>query len=323
MDFLSDSNTVVCIATIAAATSSIIALIISMIALVYTTKTYLLKAGTRIRGSFSPCSSQACEDQYVSTVTLENMKDKAEIIYKIFMRLGHNYYVVIEDFEDNPLILKPFEAWTKQYDPIEYYSVNMNRIKLNNLFSDRKVKTDLVLSTAQGKYIVKPRDRYWDPIVDFFKNHMTAIIHPIRGTYKEKAYGSNAKYIVDISLKGGKEEVIAIYPRDYEIKKFRKFSLTQDSLNSKESLEEYLYEKVGEGVLNCTEIKVHDLESWRKESYEMDSKKIIEAKHDGYLFYHVVGRVLTILSDFRMKIQNKRRRKELIKKSSRCSKLRG
>lgn len=181
------------IATITAAVASAIAMIISIIALVYTTKTYILKSGTRIRGSFILCSSYSCEDQYVNKITLENLKDKAEIIYKIFLRLGHNYYIVIEDFEDNPLILKPFEAYTKQYDPIEYYSVNMNRIKLNNLFSDRKMKARLVLSTAEGKYIVKGRESYWDPIIDFFNNHMTAIIHPIRGTYKEKAYGSNVK----------------------------------------------------------------------------------------------------------------------------------
>lgn len=308
MEILSDQNTLIFLAAIAAAISSSIALIVSIVALVYTTKTHILKAGVNIRGSFSPCSSRACEDRYVSSITLENMKDKSEIIYKIFVCLGHNYYVVVEDFEDSPLILKPFEAWTKQYDPIEHYSVNLDRIKLNKLFDDRKVKAKLVLSTAQGKYVVKPRKGYWDPIVDFFKNHMTAIIYPIRGTYKDRAYGSNAKYIVDLTFENDKEEVIAVYHRDYEIKKFRKFSLTRDSLESKESLEEFLYDQIGEGLLNCSDIKVHDLETWRAEVYKKENMKVIDAKRYGFLFYHLLGRAMTIYSDYKLKRQNKSRK---------------
>ena len=37
--------------------SSTVALIISIIALVYTAKTYLLKSGANIRGSYGMCSS--------------------------------------------------------------------------------------------------------------------------------------------------------------------------------------------------------------------------------------------------------------------------
>lgn len=48
------------------AINSIVALIVSIIALIYTAKTYLLKSGANIRGSYGTCSSAYCEDDYIS-----------------------------------------------------------------------------------------------------------------------------------------------------------------------------------------------------------------------------------------------------------------
>ena len=67
---------------------------------------------------------------------------------------------------------------------------------------------------------------------------MTALIHPMRSTYKNKFYGSEVKFIVDIKTEDGKEKTIPIYPRDYEIRRFKKFSLTRESIESKEALEQ-------------------------------------------------------------------------------------
>lgn len=52
--------------------------------------------------------------------------------------------------------------------PIEYvdgtYSVN-----LSDLIFDRKTKTKIILSTNQGKLIVKSIKNGWNPVSDFFK----------------------------------------------------------------------------------------------------------------------------------------------------------
>jgi len=296
---LDTMNSIVSIVT------AFVALIVSIIALVYTGKAYLLKSGAYIRGSYSICSSISCDDKYINNVILENLKDRAVVIFKIYLKLGHNYFIEIDDFESAPLILRPFEVFNKEYDPIDLYSVGMRRILLNDLLDNKSVKQKIVLSTSEGKYIVKERINYWDPISNFFKNYMTAIIRPMRSTYKGKSYGSNAKFIVEFKMESGKDEVIPIYPRDYMIKKFKHFKLTKEVLESKEVLEEYLYEKFIEGSLNCADITVYEMESWRKEIYESKSNKSITAKYQNWFMYYIVGRIATIFYDYRLKKQNK------------------
>jgi hypothetical protein len=303
--------------------NSIVALLISIAALIYTAKTFLLKSGAQIRGLFSIHSSIYSEDKYVGNFAIENLKDRSTAIFKVYLLVARNYYIELADFEDDPLILKPFEVYAKQLDPVDFYSVSMKKIILNDLLDSKKVKTRLVLSTSDGRYDVKEWINRWNPVVDFFRNHMTAVIQPIRSEYKGKAYGGNAKYIVDIKTESGKEETIAIYPRDYEGKRFRRFRLTQESLESKESLEEFLYERATEGTLNCIDITVFDIDSWRKEVYEDHDKKTIEAKPYGWFTYVVLGRALTIYSDIRLKLKNRKSRKAANKKFQPTQKPRG
>ena len=152
---------------------------------------------------------------------------------------------------------------------------------------------------------------------------MTAVIQPIRSTYKGRAYGNNAKYIVDVKTESGKEDTIAIYPRDYEVKRFRNFRIPKEVLESKETFEEFLYEKATEGSLNCVDITVTDIEAWRKEIYQDHGAEVIEAKPYGWFTYVILGRALTILSDYRLKIKNRRSRKAANKKFQPARKMRG
>lgn len=288
---------------------SLIAILISLIALTFVVRNYLRKSGIYVRGQYSVCSSSYCQDKYVSSIVLENFKDRPVVIFKIFLLAGRNYYIELEDFDEEPKILKPYEVYSKHYDPVDFYSVNMRRIKLNGLLDSKEARSQIVLSTSHGKYVVKEWIKRWDPIGDFFKNHMTALIHPMRSTYKNKCFGSEVKYIVDVKTEDGREETIPIYPRDYEIRKFRKFRLTRESLESKDSLEEYLLEQVFNGALNCTDITVHDIEAWRNEHYSDDYKKVIEAKYYNWFMYFVVGGLLTKLSDMRLYFVNRKHRK--------------
>jgi hypothetical protein len=291
--------------SIATTAASLVALIVSIVALVYTAKTYLLKSGAYIRGSYVISSSISCDDKYISSITLENLKDRAVVIFKIYLLMGHNYFVEVDDFENDPLILKPFEIFHREYDPIDLYSFGSGRILLDDLFDDKSVKRRIVLSTSEGKYVVKDFINYWDPIGIFFQNYSTAIIRPMRTTYKGKSYGSNAKFIVEFKMENGQEEIIPIYPRDYELKKFKHFSLTKDSLASKEALEEYLYEKVIEGTLKCADVIVRELESWRDEIYESENRRVITAKYENWFEYYVIARIASKISDYRLKQQNR------------------
>ena len=291
--------------------TSIVALLISIIALIYTAKTYLLKSGATIRGSYDICSSSiACEDQYVSSVMLENLKDRAITIFKIFLRIGTNYYVEVENFGEEPLILNPFEVFYKEYDPIDLYNINLNRIDLNDLFSNKNIKKNIVLSSSEGKYIIKSNIIRWDPVYDFFKNHFTAVIFPRRAIFEGKSYGINTKYIVEITAENGKNEIIPIYPSDYRIKKFRNFALTKNALESTESLEKYLYDQVDSGHLNCKDIKVHDIGPLLEKMYEAEKDEPINASYCNWFTYHILGPIITKISDFKQKKKNRRIKKD-------------
>ena len=119
---------------------TIIAALISLISLIYTIKTFLFKNGLHITGYYSLRSDIACEDNYVSEIVLENRKDKSVIIYQIYLQIGYNYFVLLDDFKNKPLILCPFEAFVKSYEPIEHYEASCKWIKLNKLLDDGKIK---------------------------------------------------------------------------------------------------------------------------------------------------------------------------------------
>ena len=52
------------------------------------------KSGIQIRGSYGlVTSSVSCKDGYTKSITLENLKDKAVIIYEIYLRLASNCYL--------------------------------------------------------------------------------------------------------------------------------------------------------------------------------------------------------------------------------------
>jgi len=224
---------------------------------------YKRKSGLRLRGTYVTTSTIACDDNFVSRVIIENMKDRAITIFGIYLRLGFNVYVVVEEFGANPLVLKPFETYQRSYDPIEFYSVNAKRVRINELLRDDKVRKRLVLSTSDGRYTVRRYLRAWDPVHTFFRNYMTAIVRPIRSTFKEKAYGSNAIFLVEVKLSDGNEQTVPLYPEDYRIRRFRNVRLTEESLKSKPALEELLSRERDAGNLEAHSIRVHDLRKMR------------------------------------------------------------
>ena len=140
-----------------------VALIVSVVALVYTALAFLLKSGMRIRGSLGVCSSIKCEDPFIGRLTLENLKDRAVVIFKVYVRIGHGCFLEIEDFDDKPLILGPFEAYNKEYEPLDHYKVGMRRVDLGDLLKDHKARKQIALSTPDGRYIVRSQINKWDP----------------------------------------------------------------------------------------------------------------------------------------------------------------
>ena len=272
---------------------SIATLFVAVIGAAYAILAYRLKSGIEIRGSFGFASSVAAEDRYVHEVTLEILKDRAVVVFQIFVELSHGYYLQLDDFEGEPLVLKPFEVFRRRYEPLDQYSVGMRRIRIDGLLNSNKVRRRLVLSTSQGRYDVSGYVGRWDPVIDYFRNHLTAVIRPLRSTFEGKAYGSGTKYIVRFRSKGREDEVVPIYARDFEVKKFRTFQLTEQSLTSRQALEEFLLEEAISGRLQCTDVEVFDLEQWRAEAYKNEPSEVFNAAPRNWFMYHVVGWAIT------------------------------
>ncbi len=287
---------------------NLITIAISLTALFLTTRNYLRKAGVRVRGVFRTSSSRDCDDKFVSEVVLENLKDRAITIFAIYLRIGYHCYIELEDLEDKPLVLKAYETYQKHFGPMEFYSVNLRKVDLNDLFSNYKVKKRLILSTSDGKYLVPSIMRRWSPNYEYFKNYMTIIAHPVRSTVKGQNIGGNVKYVVELIPEKGEEEIALIHPSDYETRRFREFALTQDSLTSKAALEQFLQKMQETGKLQSTKIIVHDLQEWRqKKNHSYDDREPVKIEYASAFEYYIAARLYSKYSNWKTDRDNRRR----------------
>lgn len=289
------------------AATSLVALIVSFTALIYTVRSFSRKEGAKIRATFLVQSTIESTQKHVCELTLENMKDRSIAVYTVFLKLGHNYYLELENFEDSPLVLEPFGTYSTQYDPVDFYSVSMTPIDLKELWTNRR--QNVVLSTSDGKHVVKEKIRRWYPYADFFRNYSMAIIRPMRMQFRGKSYGSKVKFIVVIMDEGKEDEVIPLYPRDYQIAKFKNFRLTKEALESKENLHAFFEQMVLDNLLNYEDMEIWDMEAEREEGYKYYQKETFHAEHVSWFDHFVLGRLYTVADSLKTRYENKRRRR--------------
>ena len=280
---------------------------ISVLALVIAIQSYRRKVGVYVRGVFSIASGRACNDFYVSEFILENLKDRAVTIFAIYLKIAHNYYLELENLEAHPLVLRPFETYRKQLGPIEFYGINTKKIMLNDLMRNENVKKRLVLSTSAGRYRVASNMRRWTPVLDFFTNHMTGLVRPVFLTHRGTYLGCNIAYVVEAVSPDGEAQIIPIHPEDYQLKVFRGFSLTKESLSSKETLDQFLQNQWNEGKLACRTFAVYDLQEWRQRNREFYSGGTINAKYYTAFQYYILGRLWSKYEDWKLKRENQKR----------------
>jgi hypothetical protein len=273
--------------------SSLAALLISIVALVYTVRTYLLKAGLKLRCSYSIGWMREAADVYVRSLTIENLKDKAIVVFKIYLRIGANNFLEIDDFEKDPLILKPFEVFQKLYDPVVYYDVAAYKMRIDELFRNRKVRKAVVLSTSTGRHEITDSIRSWDAMSAYFKNYLTVVIRPMRLFHRGVAYGTNVKYLIDISRKDDTHEVVAVQDDDYMVKKFERFQLTRESLSSSNALSSFFEAQRHTGNVAYESIRVIDFQEELSAGYNYQNLKTIEVEQYGWLKYRLIGPFLT------------------------------
>jgi hypothetical protein len=263
---------------------------------------YRRKAGRLVKGSFTIASSVSCDDPFVSSLVVENLKDRAITIFEIYLKVGSNCYIEIEDFGSKPLVLRAYETYQNEYGPVEFYSMNMKRVALREVLSDeRRAKKRLVLSTSDGKYVVSSEIRRWRPVYAYFRNYLTLDLRPVRRVYKEKYIGGNVKFVIEFLNEDGHEEIVPVHANDWRLKLFKRFQLSEEALMTKETLEAFLEQQVDEGKLTCKKYTVLDMQEWRAKARSDYSPDIVEARVYSLFWYHVLGRMATIYRNRRLK----------------------
>jgi hypothetical protein len=276
----------------------------SLSALIVACLNYRRKSALKLRSQYSISSSIECTDSYVSDLALENLKDRAVTIYAIYLKLGHNYYIQIDDFNGSPLILKAYESWKKSYGPIQQYAVSMQRINMEGMF-DPKIKNNIVLSTTQGKYIIKESINHWDPTHSWFYNHATASIRTRTLSIRDTLIGDRPSFAVEFTSQSGSTKIATYHKDDYKFVKFSKFKLTPESLENRANLEAFLNEQIKNGNLNCAGIVIHDLDQWKTNQKKVH-KEPIDAKYINWFEYYVLARFLTFKKTRALMKENKR-----------------
>ena len=285
---------------------SLAAIIVAIIALSYRIRTYWLKAGEKVRFSYSLTANVEAEDKYIGSITLENLKDKALVIFEIYLKLGHGLYLELEKFDGAPLIVKPFEVYQREFDPVIFYSSNTKRVKLDDLLEGKRFKPHVVLSTTSGRYNVKANIRRWTPLGEYFGNAYSGIIQPRWLIHRGRGYGSQVRFLLDIEKHNGRKECIPICPDDYKHNSLRNLRLTKDAIETKESFNAFINEKLSDGTIDW---KSYEIIDFRKEVEDIDGfldADPIKLDQVGLLRYYVVGKVLNVLQNFQMSRKNRR-----------------
>lgn len=295
---------------------AIVALIISIIALIYTIATYMLKRGVKIRGSFIACGTFETKDNYIHEVYLENMKDKPLVIYNIYLQIGHNIYVDLlnhpNDFNDTikPIIIPPYEVKIIQFGPQLFYDDGCSVIDniSDYIYGEKNIKKKLVLSTNEGKIRVKSNIKMWDPLYDF-SNHYTQIIRPHRlycdgNTYEATSFGSNTLYVVKVLLRNKETMLCPIY-KGRKGPYFPALDLTEDVLRTKESLTLFLKHQSEAGSIDCEILDVADYKT-RIDDIKKDRERygVHQVKPFGWFEYYIVGRIYSFVKNYKTKLRN-------------------
>ena len=277
---------------------------LSALAIVIAVSGYRRKSGMRIHGDFSIATSIDCDDPFVSSYALENLKDRTATIYASYLRVGPNYYIELEDFEESPLILRPFETYKRTLGPIEFYASGNRRVDMKQLLRTGQRNSKLVLSSSEGKYVVQKLINRWTPVFECFSNHFTGLLQVIRLRHKDVDLGGRIPFTLDLKYEDGREVIIPMHRDDHQLVCFKELNLTKESLMTAQAFRELLQERKDAGVLKCKSFEVQDLESWRATARSFYDGSTVVAKPIGFVRFHLVGRYVTWLREREMQKKN-------------------
>ncbi|RXS92960.1 hypothetical protein [Acinetobacter junii] len=168
----------------------IFTLLLGCVAFFLAWNTYLRKSSVKVRATYTVSRHGShYYKNYVASYTIENDKDKSIVINAVYLRIGYDLYLLLEDFrggkDSNHLILKAYEAHQKVFKKMHWYMANDYKLDLDELLANRKVKKTIVLSTSHGKCVAKTKIKIWFPYFSFLDlGFITGLEHASLVDYK-------------------------------------------------------------------------------------------------------------------------------------------
>ena len=218
----------------------------------------------------------------------------------------------MEDLEDSPIVIGPFETLVRNYKPVSFYGCSNYKVDINQTIQEKNGCV-VVLTTNEGKYVTKQRKHYWSPIWDSLNNDAIIALKPYRITENfpngyEHTIPSNAKFIVKYS-QNNESAVTFVYCEKLGYRHNSDiFELTPDALIDKQSLYEHLTKldslhtthKIDMSSIEVTPINELPEQKRLDNFFNKSTKQTSRS----WLIVHVLGKVITALRAYKMKQDN-------------------
>ena len=282
----------------------LLSIIIATIAGVFTYFTYKLKIGQKARAC---CGITYSKDlPYISSVIIENQKDKDLVIHEVYVRFGPDIYIDLldKDYSDRyNIVVPPLSVKEIKFGPVFMYNVNTQRVDVGALFKTTKYK--VVLSTSHGKLICNDWNKGWSAISESLSNHHVVVAHPNRiystssVYYKDNfetpavdysSYSKEVKYVVKLITKDGEKMYCEIYDSDRKIKLFKDLTFSEDVLKDEDSVRKYLNKAKDKKLVNFTKIEeIYNVRKMMDSTLELYQDEIIELRSESPLHFYTIG----------------------------------
>ena len=250
------------------------------------------KNGVEVRCDFSVSSSIFTAERWVSNVVLENRKDRSLGIYRIYLEVGHGTYVTVDDLEEEPLVLEPYEVKHLRYDPVEFYAVNDKRVA--GVWRNPDSRLRLLLVTSQGRHYAKRGIDRMGPFLDVLSRELPdGRASPYQVGVRRKILRFECEVSCQSNWEFGGRECVANLSSSIQNEPFPEFDLTDEVLSSKESLEHFLQGQIASGILEVSDAEVVEMDPLRKERFSQYTD-LVELPHHNWFTHHILGKVWTL-----------------------------
>ena len=238
-------------------------IILTIIVLIYTFRTWNLKRGQSVRAS---CQISITDKPFISSVIIENLKDRDLVIYGIYLKFASNVYLDLLDIDFSQdkynhiipaLSSRIFELGQPLFYTKGIVLVDMEDIIKNNSYS-------IILRTSEGKITAKNIKNGWHPRSltgtyyirpsrYYTKNAVPNTHYQSEQYIDYTSFDNSIQYVATIKISDDLTYDFEIPPRRNYIP-FQKLRFTAETLQSSDTLYQYLLKSRSEQLIQFEQI---------------------------------------------------------------------